>query len=132
MRHVKLEMPSGLASKWKCQIGNGIFEPGAQARGQRYEMCYIHTQPEEMTFAKFGHDLSKQELVFVFCSFCLFVFWGLFLCSLQLNPIQSQASPHTGTRTCPVASLKTVTEWVVGIDGVSGSGLWGGGVVTLH
>lgn len=36
--HVKSEMPSGLTSKQKCQIGSEIFEPGAQATGQRYEM----------------------------------------------------------------------------------------------
>lgn len=35
VRHVKFEMPSGLTPKWKCQVGSGIFEPGAQARGQR-------------------------------------------------------------------------------------------------
>lgn len=38
VRHVKFEMPSGLTSKWKCQVVSEIFEPGAQARGQREEM----------------------------------------------------------------------------------------------
>lgn len=52
-------------------------------------MGYINTQPEEMTFAKLGRDLSKQEHVF-----------------LQLSPTKSQARPPHGARTCPGAPLK--------------------------
>lgn len=82
VRLVKLEMQSGFTSKWKCQVGTGIFEPGIQARGQTYETRHLHTQPGEMTFAKLGHNLSKQKHGY-----------------LQLSPTQSQASPPNGART---------------------------------
>lgn len=66
VRHVKFEMPSGLTSKWKCQVVSEIFEPGAQARGQREEMGYINTQPELLP--NLAKTYQSQDVFFFFCN----------------------------------------------------------------